>query len=604
MARRMYRHTTRPASRVIQAESRTGKLLEQNRMRLTSIVAFFAVCFVLLAFRLIEVSLVGGGELPFKRLVSEPQLMLQLEEDKAKAETQPVLRRREIVDRNGVVLASNVQTASLVANPTLIRRPRAVAQQLAGVLSDVPQTALLDKLSREDTRFVYLKRHLSPGEQEAVNALGIPGLFFEPQDRRVYPFGPIASHVLGMVDIDNRGLAGIEHYFDKRLEHRIGEDGPLQLALDIRLQSILHHEIGAAMAEFSAQGGTGIIMDVTNGEVLAMASLPSFNPHDPLSADKQARFNSATLGAYEMGSTFKTFTVAMGLDAGIVGVQDGYDASEPIRKAGHTISDYHPVYRWLSVREIFAYSSNIGMVKMAMDVGVDQQRDFLRRLGMLEPVPIELPERAQPLVPKKWREINAMTISYGHGLSVSPLHLAQGIAAMTNGGVKYDPTLIKQSASSPQEGTRVIKPQTSAQIRELMRDVVQFGTARKADVPGFAVAGKTGTAEKVVDGHYNTSAKLASFVSVFPGNDPRYLVYVMIDEPQGTEQTFGYATGGWVAAPTVGNIIRRMTSVLGLKPSFRMPDPKDVQFWAKSDERNRAAKRRHRQNRAIHAAAY
>ncbi len=604
MSRRMYRHTTRPASRVIQAESCTGKLLEQNRVRLTSVVAFFAVCFVLLAFRLIEVSLVGGRELPFKRLVSEPQLMLQMQEDNAQAETKPVLRRRDIVDRNGVVLAGNVRTASLVANPTLIRRPRQVARQLAAVLADVPHAALVDKLSREKTRFVYLKRHLSPGEQERVNALGIPGLFFEPQDRRVYPFGSIASHVLGMVDIDNSGLAGIEHYFDKQLEHRIGENEPLQLALDIRLQSILHHEIDATMSEFSARGGTGIIMDVTNGEVLAMASLPSFDPHDPLRADKQARFNSATLGAYEMGSTFKTFTVAMALDAGIVGVQDGYDATKPIRKAGFTINDYHPVHRWLSVREIFAYSSNIGAVKMAMDVGVDQQRDFLRRLGMLEPLPIELPERAQPLVPDKWREINAMTISYGHGLSVSPLHLAQGIAAVTNGGIRYEPTLIKQAPAARRDGTRVVDAHTSARIRELMRDVVQFGTASKADVPGYAVGGKTGTAEKVTDGRYNTSAKLVSFVSVFPTDDPQYLVYVIIDEPHGTEATHGLATGGWVAAPTVGNIIRRMSSVLGLKPTFRMPDPKDVQFWAKSDERNRAAERRYRQSRAIHAAAY
>jgi cell division protein FtsI (penicillin-binding protein 3) len=603
MSRRMYRHTTRPPSRVIHAESRSGKLLEQNRVRLIGILAFFAFCFVMLSFRLIEVSLVGGGELPFKRLVTEPQLMLQMEEEETQAETATVLRRREITDRNGVVIATNVQTASLVANPTLIREPALVAQQLSHVLKGAPEAALREKL-KKDTSFVYLKRHLSPAEQEKVNALGVPGLFFEPQDRRIYPFGTMASHILGMVDIDNRGLTGIEKFFDKQLEHRLGEDEPLALSMDIRLQSILHNEISSAMKNFSAIGGTGVVMDVTNGEVLAMVSLPSFDPHDPLSGNKEARFNRASLGAYEMGSTFKTFTVAMALNEGIIGVQDGYDASRPIRAAGYTINDYHPVHRWLSVREIYAYSSNIGTVKMALDVGAKKQREFLKSLGMFEPVNIELPERAQPLIPAEWKELTAMTISYGHGLSVSPLHLVQGVAAMANGGMKYSPTLVKQKPNSKPKGIRVIDEKTSIQVRELMRDVVEFGTARKANVAGFHVGGKTGTAEKIVDGRYKGSAKLSSFVSVFPTNNPKYLVYVMIDEPKGTKATYGYATGGWVAAPAVGNVISRMTTVLGMKPHFEMPDPKDVQFWAQADDRNRAAKTRFLQNRAIHAASY
>lgn len=606
MSRRMYRHSRRPASRVIQAESQTGKLLEQNRMRLVSILTGFAFMFVLLSVRLVEVSLVGGGELPFKRLVTEPQLMLKMEEQDAQ-ENQDVthmLHRREIVDRNGVVLATNIETASLVANPTLIRNPGFVAQQLAPILQDVSEKTLIDRLSRSDTKFVYLSRHLTPGEQERVNALGVPGLFFEQHDRRIYPFGALAAHVLGTVDVDNSGLTGAEKYFNRTLEHDLDDKGPMKLALDIRVQSVLQQELAKAMKEFSALGATGIVMDANNGEVIAMSSLPSFDPHDAGNADADARFNRATLGTYEMGSTFKTFTVAMALDNGTVGMRDGYDASQPIRAAGYTINDYHPNYRWLSVPEIYAYSSNIGTVKMALDVGVQKQRAFLRKLGMTQPVDIELPERAQPLVPADWREINAMTISYGHGMSVSPLHLVQGISAMVNGGMLYKPTLVKRAKDEVVPGERVIKEQTSQHVRELMRTVVQFGTAKKADVAGYQVGGKTGTAEKIVDGRYKDKAKLVSLVATFPTDKPRYVVYVMLDEPKGTKATYGYATGGWVAAPVVSNVIARMASVMGLPPHYEAPDPAEVQYWAQAEQRNRDARQRRFSSGNIHAASY
>lgn len=606
MSRKMYRHSKRPPSRVIRAESRAHRLMETNRVRLHSILACFGLSFVLLGGRLMEVSLVGGGEMPFKKLVTEPQLMLQMEEQQSDVKATPVyeMHRREIVDRNGIVLATNIETASLVANPTLIRNPKDVAKWLAPILGNVSEKTLADRLSRSDTKFVYLKRHLTPREQDHVNALGVPGLFFENQDRRIYPFGSLTSHVLGAVDVDNSGLMGIEKFFDKKLEHDLNDEGPMKLSVDVRVQSVLQQELKAAMTKFSAIGATGIVMDVRNGEVIAMSSLPSFDPHNPAAASADERFNRATLGAYEMGSTFKTFTVAMALDSGKVGLKDGYDASHPIRAAGFTISDYHPSYRWLSVPEIYAYSSNIGTVKMAMDVGVKGQQDFLTKLGMTKPVDIELPERAQPLVPAEWKEISAMTISYGHGMSVSPLHLTRGISAMVNGGVMRKPTLVKLEEGSVPEGERVISEKTSSSVRELMRTVVQFGTAKKADVPGYHVGGKTGTSEKIVGGRYKEKAMLSSLVATFPADNPRYVVYIMVDEPKGIKESYGYATGGWVAAPAAYNVIARMANLYGLQPRYEAPDPQEVEFWANAERRDKEAKQRRFNSGNIHAASY
>jgi cell division protein FtsI (penicillin-binding protein 3) len=307
-------------------------------------------------------------------------------------------------------------------------------------------------------------------------------------------------------------------------------------------------------------------MDVNTGEIAAMSSLPGFDPNRPGAIAEELRFNRTTLGVYEMGSTFKIFTTAMALDAGTVTLGGGYDATDPIRVARFVIRDYLAKKRWLSVPEIFMYSSNIGTVKMAMDVGIAAHRNFLSNLGMMKPVRIELSETGSPLSPNRWRKINTMTISFGHGLAVSPLHLVAGVSAIVNGGIYRSPTLIKRDTNTPVPGKRVISAETSLKMRRLMRLVVDKGTGRKAAAPGFLVGGKTGTAEKVSDRGYRKKALISSFVAAFPMNKPRYVVLAMLDEAKGTKETHGYATGGWVAAPVVAAVVRRIAPVLGVRP--------------------------------------
>lgn len=604
MSRKMYRHTRRPASRVVQGESRTIRMMEQNRIRLASIYVCFGFSFLALALRLIEVGAVGGGDLPFRRLVSDPQLMLQAEEKKSSgvvAARQGVVRR-SIVDRNGMVLASSVRSASLVANPSLVRDADGVARKLSKALSGVSYKTLRAKLSKGGSKFAYLKRHMTPTEQERVNNLGVPGLYFEDHTRRVYPFGPLVSHVLGYVDVDDRGLSGVEKQFDHAMFDPLKADDPLELSLDVRVQSIVHEEVKRVMKKFEAVGAAAVVLDIEDGEVLAMASLPSFDPHKAGVAKPERKFNRVTMGAYEMGSTFKTFTMAMGLDKGIVRMDGGYDVSNPIRVAGYTINDHHNKHKWMSVPEIYAYSSNVGTVKMVMDVGKEYQQRFLHSLGMMEKVGIELPERAQPLVPSEWRDINMMTISYGHGISVTPLHLVRGIASMVNGGLREEVTLLKGGNVDKPAGERIVKEVTSHRIRTLMRNVVQYGTAKQANVPGYRVGGKTGTAEKLKNGRYAGKSKQTSLVAVFPTDQPKYLIYVMVDEPK-WKARYGSATGGTVAAPAVGKIISQLAPLLGVQPVFNEPEQEES-MWAAKRKRRQTVPSDNIRTRAIHAASY
>ena len=310
-------------------------------------------------------------------------------------------------------------------------------------------------------------------------------------------------------------------------------------------------------------------MDVNTGELISMVSLPDFDPNLPSGAIGNAIFNRVTKGVYEMGSTFKLFTAAMALDVGSVDIGGGYDASKPIRIARFTISDYHGKKRWLSVPEILIYSSNIGAAKMALDVGAERQQKYLRNLGLLSPSEIELPEVGRPLKPATWREINTMTISYGHGIAVSPLQLTSGVSTLVNGGIRHPATLLARDIQQPITGERVISSTTSLQLRGLMRLVVRNGTGKNAEAEGYMVGGKTGTADKLGSSGYERNKRIASFVAAFPINDPKFVVLVLVDEPNGIEETFNYATGGWVAAPAVGRIIANMGPLLGM-PTVQM----------------------------------
>ncbi len=538
----------------IRIEGDRKTAIETGRNRLMVAGALFTATFTVIGIRVIDVSVFSES--------TEPRFTRSIAKDEKHN------GRADIVDRNGVLMATSLSTASLFANPRLVLDPEQAALKLATALPDI-DAKVIEKKLRSNRGFVWLKRHLTPRQQYAVNRLGIPALNFQREARRMYPMGSLAAHALGFTDIDNKGLTGIERYFDKELRTR--QDN-MALSIDVRVQHVLEYELGVAMKKFSAIGAVGLVMDVTTGEVVAMSSLPSFDPNQPGAIAQDLRFNRTTLGVYEMGSTFKIFTTAMALDAGTVSLHGGYDATNPIRVARFTIRDFHAKKRWLSVPEIFMYSSNIGTVKMALDVGIPGHRHFLTTIGMMKPVAIELSETGSPLSPNRWRAINSMTISFGHGLAVSPLHLVAGVSAMVNGGIYRTPTLIRRNPSETPIGKRVITAETSAKMRRLMRLVVKNGTGQNAAAPGYLVGGKTGTAEKASGRGYKKKALISSFVAAFPMHNPRYVVLAMLDEAKGTKETFGYATGGWVAAPVVGAIVRRIAPVHGMRP-IKETDP-------------------------------
>ncbi|MEX0921914.1 MAG: penicillin-binding protein 2 [Rhodovibrionaceae bacterium] len=537
------------AQTFVALEGSAKQSMETGKTRLVIAALIFLFAFAAIGVRLFDLAMLTQG--------NEPSLA------DASPDAPLETGRANIVDRNGAILATTLPSSSLYANPRQILDPEAAATLVAGVLPEFSASELTARLGA-DRSFVWLKRNLTPRQQAEVNALGIPGLYFLREQSRVYPQGALAAHIVGFNNVDNRGIAGLEQSFDDLLR---GSSTPLQLSIDIRVQHVLTRELQAAMQEFQGIGAAGLVMDAKTGEILAMTSLPSFDPGAPGEAPADARFNRATLGVYEVGSVFKIFTTAMALEAGAVSLESGYDTSKPIRIARFTINDFHPKNRWLSLPEIFMYSSNIGSVHMAMDVGTEGQQRFLGELGLLRATSFELPEVGQPMIPSTWREINTMTIAYGHGIAVTPLQVTRAMGAVINGGQLLPATLLKRLPGETVPGRRVMSQTTSAQMRWLTRLVVQHGTGRKADAPGYLVGGKTGTADKLKpSGSYDDDARIASFLAGFPMDDPRYVIFAMVDEPQPTEATHGYATGGWVTAPVVGRVVEQIAPLLGVVP--------------------------------------
>lgn len=472
--------------------------------------------------------------------------------------------RSDIVDRNGELLAANLQTSSLYANPRKIKNAEELARALEKILPGVSRSELEQKLSSSRS-FVWIKRKLTPKQKWQVNALGEPALNFRDEEDRLYPHGRLASHALGYVDIDGKGIAGVEHYFNDRLSEAGRTMEPLALSLDVRVQYALADELEAAMRAHQAIGAAGLVMDVNTGEIIAMVSMPDFDPNNVRGVGDTEKFNRATKGVYELGSTFKTFTFANALDDGIATFDDGYDATKPLRISRFTINDDHPKKRYLTLPEIFAFSSNIGTAQLALDIGGERQQEFLQSLGLLSPASLELTEVGAPMYPATWRKVSTMTISYGHGIAVSPVQLASGISSMVNGGRLNTPTLLK-SGDNWGGGRQVISPATSRQMRQLLRLAVTKGTGGRSDARGYRVGGKTGTAEKASGGGYDRKALISSFMGVYPMDDPQYAVFALLDEPKGTKETFGFASGGWVAAPVVKNVILRTAPLLGVLP--------------------------------------
>ena len=516
------------------------------------------------------------------------------------ATSDPIVGRAPITDRNGEVLAVSLQVTELYANPQEINDPEAAADRLLKVLPNLDRERLIARITRRNVpgseravEFAYIARNLPPRQQQAINDLGVPGFHFRPAERRFYPQGSAAAHVLGQVDVDGRGIAGVERSFDERLRT---DRAPVRLSLDVRVQVALREAVQKAIADYNGIGGAGVVMDVNTAEILAMVSLPDYDASDPggllrradpaappgprqivarqtvtpsVRADQDPHFNRATVGLYEPGSTFKLFTAAMALDAGTANIWSSFDAAHPIRYGRFTISDYKGKNRSLMLPEVLAYSSNLGAAHMAMGVGPARHREFMGRMGMLTRLGVEVPETARPLAPtaQGWRDINTMTVAFGHGISVTPLHVVNGVAALANGGILRQPTLLAQPAGQAREGTRVIAERTSDTLRRLMRLVVTDGSGKGAEVAGYFVGGKTGTAQKTGPrGGYLEDKRIAAFVGAFPLNAPRYALYVMVDEPKPNAQSHGYATAGWVAAPAAGSVIRRIAPILGMVP--------------------------------------
>ena len=580
---------SRISRKIIFKESTGRRIIEQSRIRLLCVGLFFILCFTSISVRMIEVA-VFDKRARQTITVTDPDNDEKSEQVELQQTTEPVLQRGDIVDRNGVLLATSLMTASVFVNPKEIKDKEEAAIKLGNALG-LDSKKLLAKFQGGKS-FLWIKRNLPPKEENLVNSLGIPGLYFLPEEKRVYPYGNMLSHVIGYVGVDNKGLAGIEKQFDGRLRDTALNGEPFALAIDVRLQAIMHEEMVKAVDEFDAIGATGVIMDVHSGEILSMVSLPDFDPHKLVKSEDKARFNRATLGAYEMGSTFKSFTMAEALEYGTATMRSSYDASSALKIGSFTISDAHPMHRWLTVPEIYAHSSNVGTARMAMEIGIKRQKSFLEKVGMMQPVEIELPEKTNTLYPTDWKEINLVTIAYGHGISVSPLHLVRGIAALVDGGTLPRLTILKDGNKGKPEGERVVSEKTSANIRRLMRLVVEHGTGTKGDVPGYRVAGKTGTAEKVSSsGGYEGNAKLTSFIATFPVDDPQYVVLVMIDEPKGDKSTFEFATGGWISAPVVQHVIARMGPLLGIKPEYDVPADDAEKFWVDNKSGDKSAEK-------------
>jgi cell division protein FtsI (penicillin-binding protein 3) len=483
--------------------------------------------------------------------------------------------RPDIVDRNGEVLATDINTASLYAEPRRSVDADEALEKLLTVLPDLNVEQTWNRL-KSDAGFIWLRRQLSPRQQQAIMQLGIPGVGFRTEKRRFYPGGPTAAHIVGLVNVDNKGIAGIEKYVDDQGLADLQATGlavpkdlePVRLSIDLRVQHILRDELEQAMERYRAIGAGAVVLNTRTGEVLGMASLPDYDPNNPFNAHEKDRLNRMSAGVYEMGSTFKGFTLAMALDAGTATLNSRFDASRPIQIARHTIRDFHGKGRVLTVPEVFIYSSNIGTARMAETVSVDHHRAFFRSIGLLDRMKTELPEVARPTEPSEWKRIHQITISFGHGVATTPLQTAMSAAAMLNGGFLIQPTFLPRTEEQALAGaTQVIKEKTSAMMRYLFRLNVEKGSGRRAEVPGYFVGGKTGTAEKVVNGRYSNDKRFNGFLAGFPANDPDYIVLVVLDEPK-PEKPGMSATSGLNTAPVVGNIIRRSAALLGVKPDF------------------------------------
>lgn len=488
--------------------------------------------------------------------------------------------RPDLLDRHGEILATDIKTMSVFAEPRRIIDKDEAVELLTAVLPDVNARELRDRLGSKKG-FVWVKRGVTAQQQAEVYHLGLPGVGFLPENRRIYPNGPIAAHVIGFTNLDNQGIAGIEKYIDGQglgdlkgagFDIKPQDLKPISLSIDVKATHAVRDELQKGIEHFKAKSGAAAIMDVNTGEMIAYTSLPDYDPNNPVDALDPNHINRLSVGVYEMGSTFKAISIAMALEANKVTLNSRLDARESLRYGRFTIHDFHAEHKFLTVPEVFKYSSNIGTARMAMLVGVEGHKAFLRKMGQLDRLRTELPESAEPLVPKNWSELNTITIAFGQGLNVAPLQAMMAVGALANGGYMLKPTFLKRDTEDARPtGTRVVRPEVSESLRYLMRLNAVEGSAKKINIPGYFAGGKTGTADKIIHGHYAKDKVFTTFMSIVPSDKPKYLFLVLMDEPQAVEGTYGYHTAAWNSGEVCGKIMERVAPLLNLPPNLNLP---------------------------------
>ncbi|MBR1777991.1 MAG: penicillin-binding protein 2 [Alphaproteobacteria bacterium] len=538
--------------RISLADKKSSDSLESGKNRLLCTMALFFGAFCVISVRLCALTVLNA---PTEELIKP-------EESKTYA-LELKMNRADIVDRNGVLLATSLPSADLYVDAEKIKNPETIAAALAQTLPELEYKSLLKKL-KSKKNFVYIKRGLTPKEQYEVNRLGFPQLNFQSAEMRIYPQGSLVSHIIGTTDVDNHGIAGIEKTFNARLSD---QKEPVRLSLDIGIQDSVRSALIDSITKYQAEGAAAVLMNAKNGEIISMVSLPDYDPNNLKNAKKSHLFNTASLGVYEVGSIMKLFNTAIGLDLNKIKVSDKIDAGKPIIMAKHSIVEPEAKNRReLTIPEILIHSSNVGSAKIALAIGAEKQQEYLRRFGFFEAAHIELPEKGRPLLPVRWREVNTATVGYGYGVALTPVHVAAAAAAIVNGGIYNPPSLVSKRASDEIIGQRVISQKTSDIMRGMMRLVVTEGSGRKANVPGYEVGGKTGSAQKIVNGKYLENTLRTSFISAFPMDNPQYVLMVMLDAPKGIKETYNLNTAAWNAVPTAEKIIAAVAPQLGITP--------------------------------------
>ncbi len=470
--------------------------------------------------------------------------------------------RADILDRNGELLATSVAVYSLFADPREIWDGKEVAESLAEVFPDMDAEKLSQRLQNRRRAFVWVKRGLTPRQRQSVLDLGLEGLGFRAESKRIYPKGTLAGHVLGHTGIDGQGQMGVELSYEARLART---QSPVSLTLDSGVQFALEAELAAAAERYQAIGASGIVLEVKSGKLRGLASWPAFNPNRPSMVDPAVRRNRAVNEVYELGSVLKPIAIAAALEAGAVKDTESFNVMEPVRMRGHTFRDAHPYAPRLDVGMVLAKSSNVGTVKITQKLGAPGLKAFYDKLGLLGPADIALPANGRPILPPDWTNLATATASLGHGIAISPLMLTEAYGAIANQGLKAPLSIVEEETSRAPE--RVMRKDVAQSLVTMLRSTVLNGTGRRADVPGYRIAGKTGTAEKPIPGGYAKDRNITSFASLFPANDPEYVILITLDEPKASE-AFPGVTAAWNAAPTTARVVERIAPLLGVSPQF------------------------------------